>query len=148
MNDHSPTAEALPWRRSYDRTSVERFLADIDAERTRLQRAIEQVRRERVAVAAGVSDRTAALGAAARAAWRELEHIEGEHREIVATIRAAAETESSRILGAAHREVVAIRASAASLASLMGPEHVVLDLDGEAGSREMDDEPGDRADAG
>jgi cell division septum initiation protein DivIVA len=117
------TPDDLRWELSYDRASVDRFLTEVDRERTNLQREIDAARAQgeaaRAAARAGLADGEAALGAMVLAAQRELVRIEEAHREIVATIRAAAATEATRVLTAAHREAAAVREATASLVSAL-----------------------------
>ena len=114
------TPDDLRWHRSYDRASVDRFLAEVEVERERLQTDIRAVRERVVAQDRVVAEREreglAAIGALAVAARDELTRIESEHRAIIATIEDAAAIESARVLAAAHREAEAMRASTASLA--------------------------------
>lgn len=138
------TPDALRWRLSYDRSSVERFLAEVEEERARLQAEIRTVRgrteaQER-ALEAREQEALVAIGALALAARQELTRIEAEHRSIITTVQDAAAIESARVLAAAHREADAMRASSASLAGLVVAEEPAVPAHG----------PGDRgrADAG
>jgi len=120
-----PEATAIVWKRSYDRDSVDRFLAEVEAERTRLLGEIERAAARRdtalEAAAASAAAAIASLGEVVLARSHELAQIEEQHAEIVATIRAAAETEAARILAAAEREVAAMHESTAALAALAVP---------------------------
>lgn len=115
--------EGVRWMRSYDRASVERFLAEVDVERTRL---VEEICATRARVAEAErrreqeqSDAVAALGALVLAAQAELEAIEREHDDLVAGIREAAELEAERLLSAARAEAEAVRRAAGALADLV-----------------------------
>jgi hypothetical protein len=119
----STTPDDLRWQLSYDRSSVDRFLAEVEGERARLQADIRAAR-ERVgaserAAAAREREGLAAIGALALAAREELTRIEAEHRAIITTIQDAAAIEAARVLAAAHREAEAMCASTASLAGLV-----------------------------
>lgn len=115
----------LRWSLSYDRVSVDRFLAEIEVQRGALQAQIERAVQAREVAEAAAARRHAAgrtdLGEQVVAAWGELDRLEAEHREIVTTIREAAEREATRVLAAAHREVAAMRESTATLAALVHP---------------------------
>ena len=99
----------LRWSLSYDRVSVDRFLAEIEVQRGALQAQIERAVQAREVAEAAAARRHAAgrtdLGEQVVAAWGELDRLEAEHREIVTTIREAAEREATRVLAAAKRWV-------------------------------------------
>ncbi len=129
--DTTPFApERLRWELSFDRASIDRFTAEVTAERERLQAEIDAARArvatadERVAASMGASE--AELGALVTAALHELERMERAHREAVASIRIAAETEAARILEAARAEADAVRAATASLRALVH-DHIAKD---------------------
>jgi cell division septum initiation protein DivIVA len=111
--------EDLDWQRAYDRASVDRFLEAVERERARLQEGIDAARDGLAAVQAArrASDETvkAEIGGLVFAAREELANLEAEHAKVVAIIRGAAETEATRVIAAAEREVEAIRASITSL---------------------------------
>lgn len=118
-----PTSpDDLRWQLSYDRASVERYLAEVEAERARLQGEIDRALARRDAAREEIAAREAAaqaeLGALVLATQNELERIEAGHREVLDTIRRAAEAEGERVLAAAHREVDAMRNVTASLSGL------------------------------
>lgn len=126
MNEQVPqpaTPDDVRWQLSYDRASVDAFLAEVEIERARLQRDIEAARARTEAsgrlVEGRGTDALAELGALVVAARTQLTRIEDEHAAIVETIRRASATEAARVLAAAHREVEAMRASTASLARLV-----------------------------
>jgi hypothetical protein len=106
---HRLDLDALPWEQSYDRATLERFIAEVDAERARLRAEIEVAKARTRAARAGGSVRQAerheALGALVLAAERELAELEAEHDLMVAEIQAAADAEAARILEAARAEV-------------------------------------------
>ena len=143
MDGTMPSTPAdLRWSLSYDRVSVDRFLADIEVQRGALQAEIERAVQAREIAEAAVAQRHAAgttdLGERVVAAWGQLDRIEAEHREIVATIREAAEREAARVLTAAHREVAAMQESTATLAALV---HPIDSIDvGETDDDETDDD--------
>jgi type IV secretory pathway TrbL component len=114
------SSDDLQWQLSYDRASVDRYLAEIGTERARLQAEIDEALARRDAARAAIVAREAAaqaeLGALVLATQNELERIEAGHREVLDTIRRAAEAEAARVLAAAHREVEAMRNVTASLA--------------------------------
>lgn len=120
-----PAPEAITWTRSYDRESVDRFLAEVEAHRTGLLRDIDRAIARRDAAlesaAAKAAAAAAALGAIALARSSDVARLEEEHQELVATIRSAAETEATRILTAAEREVAAMNEATAAMAALAAP---------------------------
>lgn len=132
-NGHGPSAPTpaavasdelagVEWYPAYDRGSVERYLAVLDADRDRLEREIAGAERRTVASREALAVRTveleASLGAVVLAARAELDRIEREQEEAVAAIRAEAETEAARIREAARIEADTVREAAASLAAL------------------------------
>jgi hypothetical protein len=104
---------------SYDHASVERFLAEAEAEQARLQGQIDAAvtRREAAHRAAEVREAQvhAELGAIVLSTWEEMERIEAGHAAIIATIRDAAAAEAVRVVAAAHREVASMRELTRSL---------------------------------
>lgn len=123
---HDPAGAAPPvnpdelsWNISYDRASVDRFLADVEGQRTRLQAEIEAVKRDVAAQRTRANSRVVAvqreLGARVLTTQLELAELETAHHEVMAAIRTAAETEAARVLAAARREVEAMRTATASL---------------------------------
>jgi cell division septum initiation protein DivIVA len=150
---HAASPDALRWQRSYDRASVDRYLAEVAAQRARLQAQIEDALAQRDAARAAIAARDAAaqaeLGAIVLATQNELDRIETSHREVVETIQRAAETEAARVLAAARLEVDRMRDGTASLAGLVGGRRAA------PGPRAHEDGPttdhpsaGGRADAG
>lgn len=105
----------LHWQVSYDLASVDRYLAEIEAERASIERQMEHAS-ERVQRAKKAAERRAAaeaeLGARILAAQEEFERIQQEQREAVDAIRAAAGAEADRVLAAAREEAEAMRAAA------------------------------------
>ncbi len=117
------SAEDLSWKPSFDRASVDAYLAEVEIERARLQAEISAARAaieasER-AVAARQSEAVSELGAAVVAGRSRLAQIEDEHAQIIATISEAAAKESARILAAAYREAAAMRDSTVAFARLV-----------------------------
>ncbi len=120
-----PALEAITWTRSYDRQSVDRFLAEIEAQRAGLLRDVERASARRDAALELVAGRTtaaaAALGAIVIARSSDVAKLEEEHQEVIATIRSAAETEAARILTVAEREVAAMHEATAAMVALAAP---------------------------
>lgn len=118
--DAACTSAEITWREGYDRESVERFLAECEAERARLLGAIaEQHERQRAAEQAAAAHREADqadFAAIVAAAHRELAEVEEEHKELVAAIRKAAVDEAARVLAAARAEAAAVRSMVGSVA--------------------------------
>jgi hypothetical protein len=99
---------AVGWQRSYDRASVERFNAEIEAERVRLEAAIAEAER-RIEVARRRDEQRgrldeSALSELVMASKAELDRIESEQRNAVSAIRTAAEAEAARYLELARLE--------------------------------------------
>jgi hypothetical protein len=121
------TPEDVQWRPLYERASVERFLADTEAERVRLHGEIEMAKAQRDAarhvLAARQTAAQAELGALVFDAERTMAALEDAHREVVRTVRDAAETEAARVLAAAHHEVEVMREVTASLAARVARRH-------------------------
>ncbi|MGH9273320.1 MAG: hypothetical protein ACRDZU_01630 [Acidimicrobiales bacterium] len=113
----------MRWKLRYERAAVDRFLADTDAERSRLQAEIEVAQAQRDAarrvVAARETEAQATLGAFVFEYEREMAELEVSHHEVITTIRAAAEGEAARVLAAAQREVAAMRDLTVSLTPLV-----------------------------
>jgi cell division septum initiation protein DivIVA len=112
----------VAWRPSYDRQSVDRYLADVETEKARL---LEEIRlaEERVTAAqergrASTTERDALLGALLLAARAEMERVDTEHRAGVAAIYAAAEEEAAGIRDRAQANATAVREVVASLAAI------------------------------
>jgi hypothetical protein len=114
--------DGIEWRPAYDRSSVERYLSALDAERERLEGEIADAERRTAAAQQALATRTAeleaSLGAVVLAARAELDRIDREQQEAVAAIRADAETEAARIREAARLEADTVREAAASLSAL------------------------------
>lgn len=120
MDESQPgSIENVTWQLSYDRESVDRFSAEVEKTRARLQAEIgaarERVAAAEAAIAAHRAEAQAQLGALVLAAHGELAEIEREQRQLMSTIRAAAEAEAARLLEAARTEAEKIRTAAASL---------------------------------
>ena len=116
---------AVSWYPSYDRATVERYLASLDAERARLEAEIAAAERRTAAAQAAVAARNAeletGLGAVVLAAQSEVNRIEQEQAAAVAAIRAEADAEAARIREAARMEVQVVRDASASLSALARP---------------------------
>ena len=114
--------DAVTWHLAYDRESVERYLAALDRERTRLEDEISEAEQRIASADAARTRRTAeqeaGLGAVVSAARAELDRIERERADAVEAIRAEATAEVARIQEAARVEVEAVRAAASSLRDL------------------------------
>lgn len=111
--------ESLGWRRTYERSAIEKFALDIEAERDRLEAAIDDAERRvdeaQVALAerhAAIERSVAELMAAAR---EELERLESERDAAVAAIHAEAEREAQRLLDAARRAAASVEEAHRSL---------------------------------
>lgn len=115
--------EEVAWRPSYDRESVNRYLAEVEAEKSRLLAEI-RLAEEREAAAQeryrtkAATERDAVLGALLLAARAETDRVETEHRETVAAIQALADEESATIRDRAQAEAAAVREAVASLAAI------------------------------
>lgn len=116
--------DGVNWYPTYDRASVERYLASLDEERERLlgEIAVAEHRTQaaQVALAARAADLEARLGAVVVAARAELDRIDQEQVAAVAAIRADAEAEAAKIRESARLEADAVREAAASLSALAG----------------------------
>lgn len=115
--------EGVDWQLGYDQASIEKFAAEVEAERARLLHEID-VARSRAAMARGSaatqqSSAQAELGSIVLAAQAELSQIEREHHEVVSAIRATAEAEAARVLAAARAEASAVLQAATSMAALV-----------------------------
>ena len=136
----------MAWRPSYDRESVDRYLAAVEAEKSRL---LEEIRlaEERAATAqerreASAAEREALLGSLLLAARAEIDRIDTEHRTIVEEIHAAAEKEAADIRDKAQTDATAVREVVASLTAITRTdEPTVADV-------EDDTEPQDESDVG
>ena len=109
------------WQVAYDRGSVDRFIAEVEAERSRLQGQIETTRehlRQARAAAARQEDAQAELAARFLAVQEELETIERQHRISLDAIGAEAAQAAARLLAAARKEAEAMRAAGATVAAL------------------------------
>jgi hypothetical protein len=104
---------------TYDHASVERFLAEGEAERARLQGEIDAAVARREAAHQAAATREAQvhteLGAIVLSTWEEMARIEASHAAIIVTIRDAAAAEAVRVVAAAHREVASMRELTRSL---------------------------------
>jgi hypothetical protein len=112
----------LEWYPAYDRATVERYLATLDAERLRLEGEIADAEKRTAAAQVELAARTeqlqAALGAVVLAARAELDTIEREQQEAIAVIMAEAEAEAERVREAARLEAEAVREAASTLSAL------------------------------
>lgn len=128
-----PTPSLLPrlrWQASYDRTSVDRFVTEVEAERDRLDDEIEATKvRIRAAKAAGARrvEEEAELLALLVSAQRAQARMEQEHFDNLDAIGARSERDAERLLDAARQEAEAMRSAAVSAAEydrrryLIGP---------------------------
>lgn len=109
----------LHWQTTYDRASIERFVAEVDAERARLQSEIDQARsrlgRAQQAQASRRSDLASQLGDLVMDAHRRLVEMERNHQQLIDTIRATAEEEAARILDAARAAAARLGTAAEQL---------------------------------
>jgi hypothetical protein len=114
--------EDVAWRSSYDRADVDRYLAEVEAEKGRLLAEI-RVAEEREAAAQGrcqerAEERDDLLGSLLLAARAEIDLVDDEHRAAVAAIRAEAEEEAAGIRDRAQIEATAVREAVASLTAI------------------------------
>lgn len=121
-----PELAGVAWRASYDRESVDAYLAAVEAERERL---LDEIRfaEERAAAAqeqlrANTTGREARLGALVLAARDEIDRLDREHRAAVAAIRAQAEDEAARLRERAQADAAAVREVVASLSAITTAE--------------------------
>lgn len=105
--------ENVSWQLSYDRASVERFVADVEATRSSLEAEIDDAKRRLLqaqeAKTERRSDLPAELGALVLAAQREFVELERSHLEMVNSIKEAASLEAMRILETARLETTQLR---------------------------------------
>jgi hypothetical protein len=121
-----PGLEGVSWRPSYDRESVDRYLAEVEAEKERLlaeiaaaeERAEAAEARCRTGAAEQSTERDALLGTLMMAARAEVDRVDAEHRAVISAIHALAEEEASRIRVQAEADAAAVRDVVASLSSL------------------------------
>jgi len=106
----------VAWPGSSDRASIERFLAEVDAERKRLLAEIEAAgRRRAIAEKAALTHERAlqsALGAIVVAAHQEILEVEQEHAVSIAALLASADAEVSALLAMARVEAARIQETA------------------------------------
>lgn len=121
-----PELAGVAWRASYDRESVDAYLAAVEAERERL---LDEIRfaEERAAAAqeqlrANTTGREARLGALVLAARDEIDRLDRDHRAAVAAIRAQAEDEAARLRERAKADAAAVREVVASLSAITTAE--------------------------
>ena len=117
--------EDVTWRPSYDRESVDRYLAAVEAEKARLLAEIRAAE-ERTAAAQeryqeNAAERDALLGELLLAARAEIDRVDTDHRTTVAAITAAAEEEATRLRDRAQADAAAVRDVVASLTGLTSP---------------------------
>lgn len=102
----------LQWQPAYDRVSIERFVAEINTERARLEAEIAEararLRRAQQTLEKRRSDRASELGDLALGAQRQLAEMERSQRELIEAIQATAENEARRVLEAARTEAARI----------------------------------------
>ncbi len=111
-----PSPTDLRWQMSYDRASVDRFVAEVEEQRRWLQAQVDATRgelREVRAAASRRSDAQAQLAAGVLEVQRELEEGERAHRAHLAAIDAAAADAAADLLAAALAHVDALRAATA-----------------------------------
>ena len=109
------------WQRSYDRASVDRFVAEVEAQRGRLRAEIAAAQAAAHAAAARTGEARTSddLVSLVVDAQRQLDTMEREHQEMVSAIQATAEEEAERILTAARAEAEAVRSSAEAISQLV-----------------------------
>lgn len=115
----SPTD--LHWQMSYDRASVDRFVAEVEDQRRRLQAQVDAARedlREARAAAARRAEAQVQLAAGFLEVQRELEEGERAHRERLASIDGGAADVAAGLLAAALASVDALRAATSVAASV------------------------------
>lgn len=104
--------ESLGWRRTYERSAIEKFALDIEAERNRLEAAIDDAEHRMEEARSALDDRRASLEQSIAelmdAARQELERLEAERDAAVAAVHAAAEHEAERLLDAARRAAASV----------------------------------------
>lgn len=116
----------VEWQTSYDRESVDRFVAEIETEKARLTEEIaaaqarEASARERLATQQAYNEMQ--LGALVVSARTELDRIEKQHVDAVTAIRAEALEKAAEILGAARREASAVGDASASLSRVVSSD--------------------------
>jgi len=124
----TPPLPQLGWQASYERSSVDRFVREVEVERDWLDGEIEATKvriREAKAVGARRVEEEAELVALLVSAQRELAGMEQEHREKLDSIGARAEREAERLLGAAQREAETMRAATATAAQYDGRRYLI-----------------------
>lgn len=147
--DDDPMAllDDLDWRPSYDRESVEAYLAAVEEEKARLLAEIEAAE-ERVAAAEArcatatteqSAERDAVLGELMLAARAEMDRVEAEQRALVSAIQALADDQAAGIAARAAADAAAVSEVVASLAAL--DDDVAADV---ADDLDWVDEPHDR----
>jgi predicted nucleic acid-binding Zn-ribbon protein len=117
--EHSPTD--LRWQMSYDRASVDRFVAEVEEQRRQLQAQVDAARedlREARAAAARRAETQAQLAATFLDVQRELEEGERAHREQLASIDGGAADAAAGVLAAALASVDALRAATSVAAAV------------------------------
>lgn len=117
--------EGIAWRPSYDRESIDRYLAAVEAEKSRLRAEI-RLAEERAATAqercqASSTERDALLGTLLLTARAEMDRVDTEHRTRISAIYALAEEESARIRDQAQADASAVREVVASLSTMTAP---------------------------
>lgn len=112
----------LAWHSAYDRESVERYFAEVDAARATLLAGISaaeaRVAEAEQGLAAQVEVDEARLGALVVAARAEMDRLEDEHRQAVQRLRAEAFAEAAELLAVAEREAADIARASESVSRL------------------------------
>ena len=119
----------LEWHASYDRESVDRYLAAVEEEKARLlveieladERTAAAEARCRVSVTEQSTERDALLGELMLAARAEMERVETEQRAIVSAIHALAEEQAAGITTRAAADAAAVRGVVTALGELDAP---------------------------
>lgn len=97
----------VEWQTSYDRATVERFLADAAAQRVQLERRLDEARarvdRARGALEQRDAARSAELAAMVAEAHRQLSALESEHRAAVEAVRSRARDDVAHVHAGAPR---------------------------------------------
>lgn len=104
--------ESLGWRRTYERSAIEKFALDIEAERDRLEAAIDDAEQRMAEAQSALDERRASMEQSVAelmgAARQELDRLEAERNAAVAAIHAEAEREAERLLDSARRAAASV----------------------------------------
>ncbi len=121
-----PGLEGVEWQTTYDRASVDRYLADVEAERARLRADIEAAEARAASARARTERQKAAdeaqVGALVLATRAEIERIEREHKDAVDAIRSVALEKAARILEVARNEAASVNGATASMSKAVGTD--------------------------